>query len=375
MTTTASQQEDYKIKQGFHDEIDLREIVTVLRRQRTFIVSVIIIAVVASVALALLMPKVYQAEVLLNPPVSRDVEILQIYDTIHNNDKQQGLTTVKYFYAIEQKEVYDKFIRFLKNRAVQYDFFEKNKIVKVPREDKGADLVERDIFAKRFGDQITIRDNREKSKQALDTITIQLNGKSEAAVVALLNNYVSFVDDYTVKTIGDTIGSKVASNKKVIESQIDSLRTMERLRRLDKIAVLSESLVIAERIGLSDQISVPLMSMQDSTVNNQNVKINIDVRPLYLRGVKVLQAELDVLQARKNDEPFIPQLRFLQKRLLFLSSIDGIGEGVHAVSINQAAIETNKPIKPKRKIIVLLGSFLGGVTALFSAFIRDWLKK
>jgi len=80
-----------------------------------------------------------------------------------------------------------------------------------------------------------------------------------------------------------------------------------------------------------------------------------------------------VLKSRKNDDAFIPKLRPLQERLIVL---DGIQmnlnkDKVFAARVDQKAVVPNKPIKPKKSLIIILSLLLGLMLGVLVAFVRN----
>jgi len=104
------------------------------------------------------------------------------------------------------------------------------------------------------------------------------------------------------------------------------------------------------------------LNILDTTQLQTFVNVKKGGLPLYLMGEKALSAELLVLKkARKNDDAFIPKLRSLQEKLVVL---DGIQKNlnkdqVFAARIDQEAVVPNKPMKPKKPLIIILSLLLG----------------
>ena len=84
---------------------------------------------------------------------------------------------------------------------------------------------------------------------------------------------------------------------------------------------------------------------------------------------------MQFLKTRNSDDPFIPGLRDLQEKLSLLRSIKIAEEGMHAVTVDQAAYPTKNRIKPDRRLIVSLGTVVGLFLGIFLVFIVSFVQK
>lgn len=80
-----------------------------------------------------------------------------------------------------------------------------------------------------------------------------------------------------------------------------------------------------------------------------------------------------MLELRKNDDAFIPELRDLQGQLQKLQSLKIIKTDFGVVTIDQAAVYGDK-IKPKKSIILAVAGVLGLMLGIFIALIRRAVK-
>lgn len=80
----------------------------------------------------------------------------------------------------------------------------------------------------------------------------------------------------------------------------------------------------------------------------------------YMRGTKALEAEIANLGSRTLDDPFIQNLREQQEKLNFLRNLKMDPSLVAMYKQDGAAFQPDKPIKPRKAIIMLL-SVLGGL--------------
>ena len=121
--------------------------------------------------------------------------------------------------------------------------------------------------------------------------------------------------------------------------------------------------------GIKDRVNTT------SVVQNNQLNITTTSTPLYYRGFRALNAEIEFLKNRKSDDPFINGLRDLQEKLALLRSIKIEEEGLRSVRIDQAAYPPKYRIKPNRKLIVSLGTVVGLFLGIFLVFFVSFVQK
>ena len=145
---------------------------------------------------------------------------------------------------------------------------------------------------------------------------------------------------------------------------------MAKQRREDQVIRYQEAYKIALTLGIKKRV--------DATNIIQNTQMNVDIAtastPLYYLGIEALSAEIEVLQNRKSDDPFISGLRDLQEQLALLRSFKSSAKGMHSVNIDQAAYPPKNRIKPNRRLIVSLGTVVGLFLGIFLVFFVSFIQ-
>ena len=144
---------------------------------------------------------------------------------------------------------------------------------------------------------------------------------------------------------------------------------MAKVRRLDRVVVIEEAANTAFSLGIKDMVNTT------NVVQYNQLSITTTSTPLYYRGFRALNAEINILKNRKSDDPFIIGLRDLQEILALLSSIKIEAEGMHAVTVDQAAYPPKNRIKPNRRLIVSLGTVVGLFLGIFLVFFVSFVQK
>ena len=357
---------------GYHsdaDEIDLLDLWQILIKQKWIIIVVTLVCTGAAIVSALLLPREYRAEVVLLPPTAEMVEKLNVPDI---NKNIQG--DEKYFFKVTEQDLYANLIKNIQSYSLQHQFFDENDLLRFVTNKDDSRPVDR-VFAEEFRKKLAVK-GIETNKVPKEFVTITLEGKEPNQIATWLNDFVRLADKTTIAELNQTFSVKVHRMKDSISRKIESLRNFERARRLDRIAALQEAHRIAKKIGLVEGPSnLGFMENQSETDDNyKDKKMSFILQtPLYLRGTKALQAEITALKERENDDPFIPRLRTLQQNLDFLSSIKQDVDNVHAMRLDRVAVADDRPVKPKRKLLVALGFVSGFILALFLAFFRNML--
>lgn len=338
------------------DEIDLFDIWRVLVRQRKLIVIVTVLVSLLAVGYALLAPRVYKAEVFLLPPLGKDVAGLNIPE----------------INEITVELVYAEMFQNLQSMALRRQFFDEQQLAEKLAPDSSEPLEEEKIFSEGFHKLLSVQMGK---KDKAGFCTVSLEGAPPEQIRGWLNDFVVMVNGYTVSRLADVVDTKIKGGQQAILAKIEGLRQIATSRRLDRITLLQEQFYIAERLGIIKRKNVSGdFTSKISNTPARPLVIDTAGSPVYLRGTEELQAEIDVLQKRKDDDPFIGALRNLQEELARLEKIELNKDDLKAVRIDRLAVLPDVPIKPKRKMIVVVGTMLGLMLGLFAAFLVNFIE-
>jgi LPS O-antigen subunit length determinant protein (WzzB/FepE family) len=197
-----------------------------------------------------------------------------------------------------------------------------------------------------------------------------------------------------------------------LNDELKALRVQLKLRREARLAELDEAIGVARSLGLKKPSTPTLMADEGVTGGNViRTEVNGRPVPLYFMGTEVLEAERAALRKRTSDDFVEPRIGQIRKELILLSTnrkvqaiksraneeafLEGIEalrverarlqgvdtqlQGLHLVSIDQRAVASSKPVKPRKAIIVLValvgGLLLGTVIALLRGAFKDHLRQ
>lgn len=328
------------------DTIDLYELWITFWNKRWLAIGVTALAAVGSVVFALLQPPVYNAQALLLPPKPKDVQSLNV----------PGLKKVVGIQGVLADSVFDTFKNNLSSRHLQKKFIQEYGLMEVLAPKRTPETRNEDIFES-FSKLFKIKGN---------SISIELDDPKLAA--QWINDYIKFMDSETISLLVENMRNSITHRIKDIEYTIGSKRQMAKQRREDTINLLEEATNIAVKLGVKDRLD------GTNIVQKNQLNISTTTTPVYYRGFKALNAEINILKIRKSDDPFINGLRDLQENLALLRSIKIPDEGLHAVTIDRAAYPPKNRIKPNRRQIVILGTLVGLFLGIFLVFIVSFVQ-
>ncbi|MBT3235653.1 MAG: hypothetical protein HN353_06865 [Bdellovibrionales bacterium] len=352
--TTAANITPYPYYPPPEDEISLIELWDILvQRKKAIVLSTLIVTIIA-VIYALIQPPLYHATTTLLPPNMGDLDfITNTFQAVEKSTSNKNSNPLKSGVKI----AYQIFIRNLGSNHLKKSFFEQREISslmttsKLPT-DSRQKSVEQEIFlsfAQRF--------KLSKDKKDNDIVTLSLNWSDPTVAARLLNEYVAVVNQVSVNQLISNYKSVIHNQRSKLTQQIASKRKMAKVRRSDRLKRLKEGAFLANKISVLTQ----------ETGNSQMKEHD------YRRGAKALNAQIEVLNKRGNDDPYIAGLRDLEEKLEQLSMIKVDRSKLQAVIIDQKAYPPTSRIKPKRRLIVTIGLVVGLMAGIFYALFANFL--
>ena len=330
------------------DEIDLIELLQGLWAQKWLIATITAIAVACAAAFAFLSKPTFEARAGVLPPRLSDIAGYNLGRREANLDE----------YKVG--DVYRVFKLNLLSDGVKRELFQK---AYLPSLKEAVANEPQDRLWLRFNDLLSVKAPDAKNNPDYFTITVQHQNPQTAADWA--NRYVSMVEEKTEADMKANLLTEIGTKAQSIERQIEVLRASAQQRREDRIVRLREAQQVAETVG----INAPQVTA-GKTSSDGDLAQFMDGNLMYMRGAKAIGAELAVLEQRKNDDPFIPELRGLENQMAFLRGVDVNPDNVSVYTLDSSAEVPQTPIKPKKALIVALGLVMGGMLGVFIAFIR-----
>ena len=334
------------LKLSHEDEISLIDLLRVLVKRKITILAMTVLVTLAALSYALIAPPLYRAEAIFLPPSAKDIQGLQ---------------------GVDVASVYHAFKRNLNSRALQRRFVEEQGLIEILTPEREPAISIEHILQD-FSE--ILKDKSDKKEKDVLSLSIEWRDPEQAA--RWVNQLTKLADRVTVHQLASDLVGAVDTRIRDIENAITSKRQLAVQRREDRISKLEEALQIVQFLGINERQGV-FNIVQDARATGD--ASGSESSQLYNRGTKVLQAEISVLRNRKSDDAFIAGLRDLQEELSSLRSVKVDEAAIRAVTVDQAAFPPSSHIKPKRKLIVVLGGVLGLMLGVFAAFFTNFLDK
>lgn len=334
-------------------EIDLIELFQTLWRQKWLIVLVTVLVTACAAAYAFLAKPVYQAKVGVFPPLLSDIAP---FNFVRNAEiGLEPLTTAG---------VYAVFTRNLQSDELRRSFFNDVYLPSLDEDDRNDEL---DDLYERFSEDLTIK-TPGKDKDQPDRYELSVERKDPAEAAKWARLYLERVARESLTQMLENARSELLVRGRTVQQQINTLREAARNRREDRIVRLKEALAVADALKLE---MPPVVSGQDE----MQLSAIMDGSLMYMRGAKALRAEIQSLETRESDDPFIGELRNLEEKYNLYAGLKIDADRVAVFRQDGSIVTPDKPIKPKKLLVLALGVVLGGMLGVLIALVRAMLKK
>ncbi|WP_237772740.1 Wzz/FepE/Etk N-terminal domain-containing protein [Pseudomonas putida] len=404
-------------------EVDLFGLFRTIWRRRVFILAMGLIFAIIGVALAYVIPPVYEVSTTLRP-----VELNQL-DAL-NRSKIYSLPPTEALKRVGARlDSYNARLEFFRTRpdlieafqddgqSIEQAFQEFNNtaLSVVLADPKKTDLLSEYIGLRmRYGKDIngaTVLN--EFVDYAVEQERIQLSRD----VQVILSNRLLEVDSKLNSALSEyragndgriaRLEEDDAIKRAQLDDELKALRVQLKLQRQSRLAELDEAISIASSLGLKKPSTPSLMADEVSAGGNIiRTEVNGRPVPLYFMGTEVLEAEraalrkrasddfveprigqirkelillsnnrsVEAIKARANDQDFLEGIEALRVERARLQSIDTQLLGLHLVSIDQRAVASNIPIKPRKAFVVGIATVVGLLLGVIIAVLRAAFK-
>ena len=408
----------------YSDEIDLFELIADLWKEKWIIISTTLIAGIIAVAYALLATPIYQTRSVIKPAELKDLDELNSL-SIYSISADEALKEVgarlesykvRFDFFKENSELFSELKR--DNQSLEQAFEQFNaKSVKIIR----PDAKNHSGFSDYVGVQVTY-------PKGIDGVAI-VNGFIDYAIadekqhiqnsleVLISNRLETLRERLEILRVGykATTEAEIARlteqdvlKRSLLNDELEALRLELQERREHRIASLEEAIKIATRLGIKKPTNPTSLGQEISTGSNViRTEVNNQQAPLYFMGVDALTAERDALleresddftsnriieikkelklleanrqieiyNARENEDLFLAEIAEVRKEISRLKKLKVDMDKLKLVRIDEPSIEPLSPIKPKKKLVVLIGGLvgfmLGGMIALVRIAMRN----
>lgn len=406
------------------DEIDLFELFQSIWQEKILIVIITAVVTVLALIYALAATPIYQVQSIVKPAPIKDLDELNgtgIYDLSPAEalvqvgaSLESYETRLGYFKA--NQELFEPLIS--PGKSVEQNFERINReYIKILKTDAKKD----ESFAHYVGIQLQYPKGVDGAKIANDFVEHAVNLEKEriaASLEVVINNQLERLRRKISNARAGYEASKEAQIAKLTEKdvlkkaklldELAALREELKVRRQNRIMQLDEAIAIAKSLGIKKPATPSSLANETRTSGSViRTEVNSQQNPLYFMGTDALSAEraslvaresddftsgriveintalrllehnrqIEVLQARENEDLFLAELAENRKEISRLKSLQVNMDKLNLVRLDQSAVEPTAPIKPKKSLIVAVGIVLGGMLGVFAALIRSMIRK
>ena len=346
-----------------NDNINIGNLYQTLLNKKRSVLIILLASVVLSSLYAFTLPNLYRAQIYIVPPQDKFVQPLNYFATQIAKDSQL---------VLKQQYIYFDFMKNAQSRQFQRKFFFENKIYDYFDADpeEAFDVSFNEMLRFSLESKYVSRDIRQE-----EFFNVSFLHSDPNLAAKWLNDYVQMVERETSRRIVDGVNTSIENYRKKIQSAIDSHKEQAKQIRADNITRLKEALLIAEELDIIKPSNANLTNqtiiMDNSTVSGPT---QITEMPLYLFGTDALKTQIDILQNRVSDDPFIPNLRSLEAELNTTSLVKVNYSDVRVAEIDQKALAPTRKYSPRRSLILIVGLFFGIVVSFFYILIAHTKK-
>ncbi|WP_313211824.1 Wzz/FepE/Etk N-terminal domain-containing protein [Stutzerimonas nitrititolerans] len=406
------------------DEIDLVELFRALWRQKLLIIGVTLIAAVIAAAYAFLATPYYETRTYLRPVPKSNLD--QLNETgIYKLTPEEAINRVagglssydnRLDFFLNNQELFQNIPKRGDSLEQTFAAFDETAFEMLHPDPKKTD--NRSAFV---GLKLTYPKGMDGASVVNDFVSyvVELERQEIADdLESLINNRLSSLDMKMEAQRANYNASKEAKiaalleesalNRARLQDELAALREELKTRRTHRIQKLNEAIAIAESLGIRTP-TTPSAMTQSTRSGTQVIRTEVTNQeiPLYFMGTEALAAERDALASRKSDDFIEPRIAEIQSELAMLehnreveilenreeedlyladlaklreeaARLKGIKldtERLRLVRLDQLALQSLSPVKPKKPMIIALGLVLGGMLGVFIALIRSLMVR
>ena len=349
------------------DEIDLFELFEKLLKEKFLILGITFLAGIAAITVALLLPKTFSSEAVVNQAAPAQFTQLNLVAPLVN--QPGGFDKI-----ISSDRVYSEYRTKLTSfDTLQYSF--NQSLLASEAQSKNTEDPKRALASAFESFRKNLKINFDSSKQnTTNRITIRYESKNPEESASMVNEVVlPYVRSRVIAELEDDRLAIIKQEQAQIRQGIESIEFAFINNNQLQITELKEALVQAEAAGIQN--------LQTSEVDPAVVAVVGDAQ--YLLGSKLINARTSVIKERINRYRYFsnpqpgdenkPYIRSVAEKVETLNQLNNVNTdftSLQPVVIEKSAIVPALADKPKKKIIVALGVVAGGMLGVFIALIR-----
>lgn len=347
---------DSQLPQGWQassgDEIDLRELILVLWRQKILILLVAGVFATAGIAYALLAPQVWVSQAEIKSPTLKEVESLEL----NINQLVNAQVPVAAFTAFDKKALYGDFVN-------NFNSFNNKRQFLLERGYLDAEAAQADVTDPK-GKRLLLKKMAEgisaKAPDKLrEEVTLSFAAATTGEAKSRLEQYIAFIQHQESAAKGKELDTIWQNRIKTLQTQFESAKADTLKQLQDDILRTEYGLRITQAAGLE----APVQNLQEQG------SLPIDL------GARALAEKLKILKEIKNPEFLNPALSDLRLQLGSLQAIKLEAQPFQSFAYLASPSEPLSREQPKRPLVVVLATLLGGMLGVGIVLVRHAFRR
>ncbi|RON46197.1 hypothetical protein BK666_13710 [Pseudomonas frederiksbergensis] len=330
-------------------EIDISDIFRALWLRKWTIFATTCVVTLIAVGYVFLVRPVYEARAFAMPPTYNDISNLNY-----------GRTRDTELVPLTVKDVYSIFLQHLRGETLRQKFITE---VMAPGSIDAEGKADSNLLYAELSKRLVVS---QPTKELPDEFMVTIQSSDPDQAAQWTQDYIHRAGELAKQEIIKNVSYEADVKIRSLDRQIADLRENGRKVRADTIIKLREALRVATAIGLEKP---PIIS------GNPAVQIagSIDGQLIYMRGTKALEAEIENLEARGANDPFIGNLRDLESKQAFYKSISSNLQDIVAYRLDGDIEPPLSPVKPKKSLTIILGFLFGLLLGVGFVLVRYFL--
>ncbi|VFR50028.1 regulator of length of O-antigen component of lipopolysaccharide chains [plant metagenome] len=339
-------------------ELDLQDIACALWGGRKIVASLVLGGTLVAAAYAFLSTPIYRTSVSVLPPTAHGVAQYNIVAQLTG----EGIASItarkeiKGIPPLTPQDAYRVFLRHLSSDTLRQDFFTNTYL---PAQGQNISENQQERLWLKLQDQLTITLPRREG----DSAQLFLEGVDPQTISNWANDYTKAAIAAARSELMADLNAAVEVRRQSNERQISALRRVAEKSRTDRIQRVTEALAIADAVGAQP---VPPTG---------NLLIDYKDETLYLRGSNALRAELEQLNERKTDDPYIPELGDMLRADALLSGISLPSEQLAVATVDRIATPPVNPSYPRKGFAIAIGAIVGLILSVLIIVLQGSMRR
>lgn len=332
--------------------ISLSDLIRLFWKSKKIILAVTLLCTCLSIGYLVLVQPTYQATTRVLPPQASDLaEYVESVNTIDTGISEKDTPR-----PLDSAHVYGIFYTNLKSDSIKNKFLTQYYLPYFAPKDE----VETEQVAKRLDKSLSITGSTAEG----GGLNVSIKAKDPKLAAQWANDYTQLAVQATHAELLKNLQSEISAKKQSTENRIATLRQLEQDLQNLKIGRLQDALTVAKAMELEAPMPGTTVITLDNSPGNENS---------FMRGTRSLQAEIDVLSKRKDQDAYIAGLPKLLTQQALLQTLNSNPE-FSVARIDMDAQPPYEPIKPIKPLVLLIGIIFGLFLGMFVVLIVSTIR-